>query len=51
MELKTPFELFGLEVGTDEWYSTSNIEKIDLDGHTFVTRNSVLNSLTKNEAK
>ena len=25
----------------DEWYSTSNIEKIDWEGKTFVTRNSV----------
>lgn len=25
----------------DEWYSTSNIEKIDWSGHTFVTRNSI----------
>lgn len=25
----------------DEWYSTSNIEKIDYDGRTFVTRNSI----------
>ena len=25
----------------DEWYSTSNIEKIDCGGHTFVTRNSI----------
>ena len=25
----------------DEWYHTSNIEKLDWDGHTFVTRNSV----------
>ena len=25
----------------DEWYHTSNIEKIDWDGHTFVTLNSV----------
>lgn len=26
---------------TDEWYSTSIIEKIDWEGQTFVTRNSV----------
>lgn len=26
---------------TDEWYTTSNIEKIDWDGHTFTTLNSV----------
>lgn len=25
----------------DEWFHTSNIEKIDWDGHTFVTMNSV----------
>lgn len=25
----------------DEWYTTSNIEKIDWDGHTFTTLNSV----------
>ena len=25
----------------DEWYSTSNVEKIDWEGHTFVTLNSV----------
>lgn len=25
----------------DEWFHTSNIEKIDWDGHTFVTLNSV----------
>ena len=25
----------------DEWYSTSNIERIDFEGRTFVTRNSV----------
>ena len=25
----------------DKWYHTSNIEKIDWDGHTFVTMNSV----------
>lgn len=25
----------------DEWYHTSNIEKIDWEGRTFVTRNSV----------
>lgn len=26
---------------TDEWYTTSNIEKINWDGHTFTTLNSV----------
>ena len=25
----------------DEWYHTSNIEKIDWEGHTFTTKNSV----------